>query len=61
MSPAELENGVQGLYERLHVHFKSTAWLKILRRMPIFLKQPHILRLMIKALFRKIDISRKPA
>jgi radical SAM superfamily enzyme YgiQ (UPF0313 family) len=61
MSPAELENGVQGLYERLHVHFKSTAWLKILRRLPIFLKQPHILRLMIKALFRKIDISRKPA
>jgi len=61
MSPAQLENGVQGMYERLHGHFKSTAWLKILRRLPLLLKQPHILSLMVKALFRRIDISRKPA
>jgi radical SAM superfamily enzyme YgiQ (UPF0313 family) len=60
MSPAELEKGVQGMYERLHGHFKSTAWLKILRRLPILLKQPHVLSIMVKALFRRIDISRKP-
>ncbi len=61
MSAAELEKGVQGMYERLHGHFKSTAWLKILRRLPKLLRQPHIIGLMIKALFRRIDISRKPA
>jgi radical SAM superfamily enzyme YgiQ (UPF0313 family) len=60
MSPVELEQGVQEMYERLHRHFKSTSWLKILRRLPLLLRQPHILILMVKALFRRIDISRKP-
>jgi radical SAM superfamily enzyme YgiQ (UPF0313 family) len=60
MSPAELERGVQQMYERLHDHFRSTSWSKILRRLPILLRQPHVLGIMIKALFRRIDISRKP-
>jgi radical SAM superfamily enzyme YgiQ (UPF0313 family) len=60
MSPAELERGVQDMYERLYGHFKSTAWLKILYRLPILLKQPHLLSIIVKALFRRIDISRKP-
>ena len=60
MSPAELERGVQDMYERLYGHFKSTAWLKILRHLPILFKQPHVLSIVVKALFRRIDISRKP-
>jgi radical SAM superfamily enzyme YgiQ (UPF0313 family) len=60
MSPAELEKGVQGVYERLYGHFKSTAWLKIIRLLPVLIRQPHVISLMVKALFRRIDISRKP-
>ena len=60
ISPVELEQGVQGVYERLHGHFRPAAWLRILRRLPILIKQPHVLVLMVKALFRRIDISRKP-
>jgi radical SAM superfamily enzyme YgiQ (UPF0313 family) len=61
MSPAELERGVQGMYERLYGHFRSTSWLKILYHLPILLRQPHVLSLIVKALFRRIDISLKPA
>ncbi len=60
MSPEELEQGVQGVYEQLHRYFRSTSWPKIIRRLPILLRSPHILKIMIKALFRRIDISRKP-
>jgi len=60
MSPEELEKGVQQVYERLHSHFKLKAPLKILSRFSIFMRYPHLLRLVIKALFRKIDISRQP-
>ncbi len=60
MSREDLEQGVQGIYERLYGHFRSTAWHKILRRLPILLRQPHVLSIIVKALFRRIDISRKP-
>lgn len=60
MSAEELESGVQGMYERLHGYFKRTVWLKLLRRLPQFIQHPYLLTLIVKALFRRVDISRKP-
>ncbi|MBN2381391.1 radical SAM protein [bacterium] len=60
MSPTDLEQGVQAMYERLYNHFKNTAGLKIIRRLPILLRQPRLMSLIVKALFRRVDISRKP-
>ena len=59
MTPEELEEGVQQTYERLHSYFKAKAPLKILSRLPVFMRHPHILRLVIKALFRRVDVSKQ--
>ncbi len=59
MSPEELEKGVQQTYERLHSYFKAKAPLKILGRLPVFMRHPHLLRLVIKALFRRVDVSKQ--
>ncbi len=61
MTREELERGVQGVYERLYRHFRATSWTKILKRLPILLRQPYLIKIIVKALFRRIDISRKPA
>ncbi len=60
MTPEELEGGVQRIYERLHSYFKAKAPARILSRLPIFIRHPYLLSLVVKALFRKIDISRQP-
>jgi len=60
MSPEELEAGVQQVYEKLHSYFKAKAPTRILSRLPIFIRHPYLLSLVVKALFRKIDISTQP-
>lgn len=56
MSPEELEDGVQNMYHELYGHFKKRAPLKILRRLGMLIRYPHLLRLLIAGIFRKVNI-----
>jgi radical SAM superfamily enzyme YgiQ (UPF0313 family) len=56
MSAEELEQGVQRTYERLYDFFRKRAPLQILRRAPLFLRHPHLVRIVWKALHTKVRI-----
>lgn len=56
MSPRELEEGVQRTYDRLFPFFRSRAPSKIVRWLPLFLRHPRMLGLVLKALNRRVRI-----
>ncbi|MDD5089991.1 MAG: radical SAM protein [Candidatus Wallbacteria bacterium] len=60
MTPEELENGVQLLYERLYPRLIIRTALKMISRLPLFLRHPQLFLIVLKALFRRVNISRRP-
>jgi radical SAM superfamily enzyme YgiQ (UPF0313 family) len=56
MSADELEAGVQETYARLFRFFRWKAPARILRRLPLFMRHPALLRLVVEALNRKVRI-----
>ncbi len=56
MSAEELEKGVQETYERLYHFFRKRAPMQLLRRAPLFLRHPHLMRIVWKALHTRVRI-----
>jgi radical SAM superfamily enzyme YgiQ (UPF0313 family) len=61
MSAEELEKGVQETYERLFRFFRRRAPRQILKWLPLFMRHPGLLRLIVEALNRKVNIRRAPS
>ena len=59
MTAQELEQGVQEMYEKLYQYFRKKAPFKIFRRIGLFFRHPHILKLVIEGTIQKVDISRQ--
>jgi radical SAM superfamily enzyme YgiQ (UPF0313 family) len=60
MSAEELERGVQETYERLFRFFRKRAPRQILRWLPLFVRHPGLLKLVVEALNRKVNIRPSP-
>ena len=56
MSAEELEQGVQETYERLYHFFRKRAPMQLLKRAPLFLRHPHLMRIVWKALHTRVRI-----
>ena len=56
MSAEELETGVQQTYERLFRFFRKRAPRQILRWLPLFVRHPGLLKLVVEALNRRVNI-----
>jgi radical SAM superfamily enzyme YgiQ (UPF0313 family) len=61
MSAEELEKGVQETYERLFRFFRRRAPRQILKWLPLFVRHPGLLRLIVEALNRKVNIRPAPS
>lgn len=56
MSAEELETGVQETYERLFRFFRRRAPVQILKWLPLFARHPGLLKLVVEALNRRVNI-----
>jgi radical SAM superfamily enzyme YgiQ (UPF0313 family) len=57
MSPEQLEEGVESCYRMLHPHFRKVLIRKLFKRLPILLRSPELIRILISGSIRKPSLG----
>lgn len=59
MTPRELEQGVQQMYDKVCQHLRKKNLLKVFRHVGLFFRHPYLLKLVIDGTLKEVDILKR--